>query len=61
MIDKKYKCDMCNKEIRKNDLMELYSKYDKSLRKRHKVCYNCFTYIESFIKNFERGEIENGE
>ena len=61
MIDKKYKCDMCNKEIRKNDLMELYSKYDRSIRKRHEVCYDCFTYIESFIKNFKRGESENGK
>ena len=32
MLDKKYKCDMCNKEIEKWHLCQIYMKYEKSLK-----------------------------
>ena len=56
MLDKKYKCDMCNKEERKENLLGLYLKSQDGLRKKHEVCEMCYRYIESFINNFDGGK-----
>ena len=50
MLDKKYKCDKCKREVKKRNIIEIYTKYDGSLRKRYELCENCYTFVENFIK-----------
>lgn len=57
MLDKKYKCDMCNKEIEKWHLCQIYMKYEKSLRKKWDLCEKCYDFVENFIKY--GGEIDD--
>ena len=50
MLDKKYKCDKCKREVKKRNIIEIYTKYDGSLRKKYELCETCYTFVENFIK-----------
>ena len=50
MLEKKYKCDKCGREIEKRQLYPIYLKSERSLRKRWDLCETCYIFVENFIK-----------
>lgn len=50
MLDKKYKCDMCNKEIEKKNLIQICTKVDRNIRKKFDLCETCYSFVENFIR-----------
>ena len=50
MLDKKYKCDMCNKEIEKKNLIQICTKVDRNIRKKFDLCETCYSFAENFIR-----------
>lgn len=51
MLDKKHRCDKCKREVKRSNIIEIYTKIDGSLRKRYELCENCYTFVKNFIES----------